>query len=212
MFRQGDLLEPTMVACVKRLFKYQTLRIVVAEDLFGRVTARSGVTIVSPSVYRQLGVVTSSASLANQIRRRPFGPQIMLSSTMAVVSEAESSELQVYELRISQRWSVVQTWVSVTLMATSRPTGPQRKFLDFSVLDPLPSTYYGGPLTVLMRRALKEPDMEHPSEMCKCMVLVVAFPFACELLTSDMDRRLLCPRRVASLKIAQEQMKRCRIF
>jgi hypothetical protein len=44
------------------------------------------------------------------------------------------------------------------------------------------------------------------------MVLVVAFPFACELLTSDMDRRLLCPRRVASLKIAQEQMKRCRIF
>lgn len=103
MFRQEDLLEPKMVACVKRLIKHKTLRIVVADNLFGRFTARSGVAIASPSVYRQLGVVTSSASPANQIRHRPFGPQIMLSSTMAVVSEAESSELQVYELRIYQR-------------------------------------------------------------------------------------------------------------
>jgi hypothetical protein len=50
MFRQGDLLEPTMVACVKRLIKYQKLRIIVAGDLFGQSTARSEVTIASPSV------------------------------------------------------------------------------------------------------------------------------------------------------------------
>jgi hypothetical protein len=51
MFRQEDLLEPTVGACVKRLIKYQTLRIVVAGDLFGQFTARSRFTIASASVY-----------------------------------------------------------------------------------------------------------------------------------------------------------------
>jgi hypothetical protein len=58
--------------------------------------------------------VTSSASLANQIRRRPFGPKIMLSNTIAVGSEAKSGELQVHELVKFQRWSIAQTCVPVT--------------------------------------------------------------------------------------------------